>query len=173
MLSEFGLVETRAKSVKVGDKFGRLEVVAVGQRDGTYRYYAICKCSCGSDIKSIRMDNLTDGLVVSCGCYQKEQTTSHGLTSSEHYGRWRNMMDRCYNRQNAAYKNYGGRGVKVCDAWHDVSTFVSELPDGYFEGAEMDRINNDGDYEPGNIRWADKSLNCDNRRSGHMMTIEG
>lgn len=173
MLNQFGLVETQSVSVKVGDLFGRLTIVAVGQVAHTYRYYAICQCSCGSPLKRVRMDGLASGMVTSCGCVQKERITKHGLSKSTHYSRWRLMIDRCENVNSQSYPDYGGRGITVCERWHDIKNFVSDLPPGYFDGAEMDRIDNDGDYEPGNIRWATRSENCDNRRSGRLLTHDG
>ena len=173
MLSTFGLEETKAESVKVGDLFGRLEVIAVGQVPNTYRYYAICKCSCGSKEKKIRFDGLTSGLVVSCGCFHKSKITSHGLYKSVHYSRWQNMVSRCNNPKSTAYMNYGGRGIKVCEAWMNVERFIEDLPEGYFDGAEIDRIDNDGDYEPGNVRWSSPGDNCDNRRTGRLITAHG
>lgn len=83
------------------------------------------------------------------------------------------MMDRCYNRRCRAYPDYGGRGIKVCDAWHDIEVFVRELPDGYFDGAEIDRIDNDGHYEPGNVRWSTRQENSSNRRTNRDLTYLG
>lgn len=173
MLDLFGLVETKASAIRVGEVFGRLAVVAVGQVAGTYRYYAVCRCACGSELKKIRQDGLKCGAVVSCGCVQKERTTTHGMTKSIHYDRWKNMIDRCFNKKCHAYNNYGGRGISVCDRWLDIKNFVSDLPDGYFDGAEIDRIDNDGNYEPGNVRWSSQRENCDNRRSGRMLSVNG
>lgn len=174
MLGQFGLVETKAKSVGVGEKFGRLTVIAIGQIPGTYRYFAVCECACGSEPKSIRMDGLTNGNVVSCGCVQRERVTTHALSKSNHYHRWRGIMDRCYNTKCKPYQNYGGRGVRVCNEWHTIEGFVAGLPEGYSEGFEIDRYpNNDGDYEPGNVRWATPSENSDNRRSGRLICFNG
>jgi hypothetical protein len=173
MLHKFGLVETTTKRVKVGDTFGRLEVIAIGVTKGTPRYKAICKCSCDSEIKAIRFDALLNGFTQSCGCLQKERTTTHGLTNSVHYSRWHNMIDRCENTENHSYSRYGGRGIKVCEKWHDLKNFVADLPDGYEDGLEMDRVNNEGDYEPNNIRWVSKSKNCDNRCTGNIIEFNG
>lgn len=173
MLDKFGLVETNASAVRVGDLFGRLSVIAVGQAAGTYRYYAVCQCSCGSKPKKIRQDGLKSGVVESCGCLQKERTTKHGMTESIHYDRWKNMIDRCVNEKCSAYENYGGRGIKVCDRWLSLPNFIEDMSEGYFEGAEIDREDNDGNYEPGNVRWATRSENNDNRRSGRKLTFNG
>lgn len=173
MLADFDLVPTNAKSVRVGSRYGRLTVFAVGQVEGTYRYYAVCQCDCGSAPKRIRQDGLTSGVVTSCGCYQSEQSTKHGLHSSPHYGRWRNMIDRCDNEDCVAYPNYGGRGVRVCDRWYDIETYINDLPEGYFEGAHLDRIDNDGDYEPSNVRWVTPQKNHNNRRSTNLIEHDG
>jgi hypothetical protein len=174
MLKRFGLVKTKSKSVSVGDEFERLTVIAVGQIPGTYRYTAVCQCVCGSKPKAIRMESLKSGITVSCGCIQKERTTTHGLSKSPHYGRWRHMMDRCYNKSAVAYPDYGGRGIKVCPEWHDLETYIAQLPDGFFKGAELDRYpDNDGDYEPGNVRWVTSKLNANNRRSSKMLAHDG
>lgn len=173
MLELFGLVETAAKHVSAGDTFGKLSVIAVGQIAGTYRYFSVCQCSCGSPVKRIRSDGLVSGTSQSCGCLHKEKIRTHGLTGHIHYSRWVNMHRRCYNPEDSAYKSYGGRGITVCEAWQDVAVFVAQLPDGYSDGAEIDRINNDGNYEPGNIRWSTTKQNCGNRRSAKLLTFDG
>lgn len=173
MLEKFNLVETSSTAVKVGDVFGRLLVMAVGQKRNTYRYFSVCQCSCGSQLKAIRSDGLIMGVVESCGCLQKERTTTHGQTKSPHYYRWRHMMARCYDSNSKAYADYGGRGIKVCDRWHDISKFVLDLPEGFKKGLEIDRIDNNGDYEPGNVRWATDSQNSDNRRTARLLTLNG
>lgn len=173
MLKRFGLVRTKAKSISVGDKFGRLTVVAFGQVPDTYIYKAVCRCDCGSPLKVIRFDGLVSGVVVGCGCVRKERTTTHGLTQSDHYGRWRHMLDRCNNPSCVAYPDYGGRGIKVCPEWHDLKTFIAQLPDGFFKGAEIDRIDNDGWYEPNNVRWVSRKKNTGNRRSGRFIELNG
>ena len=98
---------------------------------------------------------------------------THGLTKSQHYHRWRGMMWRCYDPSCPAYKNYGGRGIRVCDRWHDLTNFVSDLPPGYRKGLEIDRIDNDGNYEPGNIKWSTRRENTGNRRSARLITSNG
>jgi hypothetical protein len=173
MRSDFGLSPTNAIAVVPGERFGRYTVLDTGQRQGTYIYMAICQCDCGSAPKAVRFDSLTSGVSQSCGCLQKERSTKHGMYKSVHYQRWLGMMDRCYNRKCNAYKDYGGRGIKVYEPWHDIRNFVADLPDGYFSGAEIDRIDNDGDYAPGNVRWSTPSENSRNRRSTHLLEYDG
>ena len=87
--------------------------------------------------------------------------------------RWQNMMDRCYDPDCSTFRNYGGRGIKVCEDWHDPYTYVSQLPTGYFPKAHLDRTDNDGDYEPSNVRWVTARENHQNRRSSKPITYEG
>lgn len=173
MLEKFGLIETKTTAVAVGETYGRLTVIAVGQKPRSYRKYAICKCSCGHDGKTIRTDSLKDGSVSSCGCLQREVSTKHHQYQSVHYKRWINMIDRCDNINSSYYYNYGGRGISVCPQWYDINQFIKDLPGGYYDGLEMDRINNDGNYEPGNIRWATKKVNNNNRSTCKEITHRG
>ncbi|QLR23339.1 hypothetical protein HV350_07930 [Citrobacter sp. RHBSTW-01013] len=171
MLEKFGLLPATTAMARQGQKFGRLEVLMTGVK-GRYRYYAVCRCDCGTE-KCVRADHLAKGSVISCGCAHRDAVTSHSLTHSEHYGRWKNMLDRCENPKCKSFPFYGGRGIKVCDRWRDMRAFVDDLPDGYFEGAQIDRIDNNGNYEPGNIRWATPEANCSNRRSTRLLTHNG
>lgn len=172
MLDKYGLEETNSKMVKVGDLFDRLEVLAVGQIPFSYRYMAICRCSCGTE-KAIRQDGLTSGAVRSCGCFHKEKVTKHDRSIVKFKSRHGLMMSRCYNEKDSAYKHYGARGVKVCERWHEFNIYAKDIAEGFFKGAELDRIDNDGDYSPENTKWSTKSENCRNRRSNHMITING
>lgn len=174
MISKLGLSHIKSQAIKVGDCFGRLTVLAVGQVKETRRTFAVCQCSCGSSPKQIRFDSLLKGVTQSCGCFHKEQTSTHRMTKNHHYKRWWHMVDRCTNPNAPAYADYGGRGIKVCDRWMDVANFIADLPEGYFPGAEIDRYpDNDGNYEPGNVRWATSAENADNRRSRHLIELNG
>ena len=172
MIEHFGLSTTKAKSILPGDKFGRITVLATGQR-ANYKYYAVCRCTCGSDIKAIRFDGLKSGIVTSCGCFQKERTTTHGKTGHVHYNRWKNILDRCNNPRCHAYKNYGARGISVCDRWQDFSAFLEDLPDGYFPGAQIDRADNNGNYQQCNVRWVAPRSNSENRRVTKRVEFDG
>lgn len=173
MLSQFGLVPIASMAINLGDVFGRLVVEEIGKQASNRRAFAVCRCSCGSELKAIRFDALLSGITTSCGCFQREQSTTHGLTKSPHYKRWGHMISRCTNPSDAAYKDYGGRGIKVCDRWLSVEQFIDDLPAGYTDGVEIDRIDNDGDYEPGNVRWSSAKANSDNRRSARRLTFNG
>lgn len=176
MLQELGLVEIKkTSSTKVGDVFDRLTVLAVGSKlsGKKKKTYAVCSCSCGETNLVIRLDSVTKGITRSCGCYHEEQNQTHGLTNHHYYKRWAHMLDRCNNPENPAYKYYGGRGIKVCDRWYDVRNYVADLPDGYKSGLEIDRIDNNGNYEPGNVRWATSKENGRNKRNNVLLTYNG
>ena len=83
------------------------------------------------------------------------------------------MIDRCDNTKNCSYKDYGGRGIKVCLSWYDFFKFAADLPDDYFKGAEIDKIDNNGNYEKGNIRWATRHVQARNRRSTVNIEFKG
>ena len=109
-----------------------------------------------------RTKSIKSGNTKSCGC-QKGGIT-HGLSHNQFYETWKNMMGRCYNLKNKHYQSYGGRGISVCIDWQDLANFVSWAESTYIEGMTMDRINNDGNYEPTNIRWSDKTTQAINQR---------
>ena len=99
----------------------------------------------------------------------RRQLTKHGLARHPLYGTWTGMMSRCYNPDARGYEDYAGRGIKVCAAWHDVTSFITwidaNLGPRPTEGRwTLDRTDNDGDYEPGNVRWADSYMQAGNKR---------
>lgn len=163
-----------------GKKFGRLTVIRQDGRDPYGRIKWLCACECGRT-KTVIGNLLKNGTTKSCGCLRSEEVkhhgVRHGMSRSKVYYDWCNMKARCSNSNLPNYKNYGGRGIDVCEQWFDdFQTFyddVSELP--YFgeDGYSLDRINNDGDYEPGNVRWANDSTQCNNTRRTILIEYGG
>jgi hypothetical protein len=166
----------------VGQKFGRLTVQEfVGVVKRTSRWS--CLCDCGNIIEA-RGPDLKIGNTNSCGCYKldriKETQTRHGqclrngIETRAHLA-WADMQRRCYEIGHKAYKSYGGRGIKVCDRWLGRDGFVNFYEDmgDCSDDLTLDRIDNDGDYEPGNCRWVTMLEQCNNRRSNRWMTFEG
>lgn len=146
-----------------GKTFGRLTAV---RYVGKYRW--LCSCSCGGKATVIT-SNLSKGNSTSCGCAGREKRFKHGMSPTKIYRVWLAMKQRCENPNDAAFANYGGRGIKVCERWHEFSNFIADMgmrPSGY----EIDRKDNDGDYAPDNCRWISKRENLNNKRTNRLVT---
>ena len=161
-----------------GRRFGNLVVVNESDqsvyRSGQRHRRVFCKCDCGGEIVT-RLSDLASGRTKSCGCIRRAMTRRRGLDSKTHglsqsgdsYNRWDSIKQRCFNPLSKDFKNYGQRGISMHGPW--VSNFprffgyiksLGERPKGY----SLDRINNDGGYEPGNLRWASASTQRRNQR---------
>lgn len=152
-----------------GKQSGRLTVLNFSGKNKWGVPIWKCLCSCGNITKALSGD-LTFGHIKSCGCLQKERTskanTTHGGSYSRLHKIWRSMKQRCLNERNSNYKNYGGRGVRICPKWkHHFVLFRSwALNNGYTESLTIDRINNDGNYEPSNCQFITRSENAKKTR---------
>ena len=147
-----------------GTRFGRLVVVCLQGSDkwGSRQYD--CLCDCGGR-KVVVQYNLTSGHVRSCGCLQRERRIKHGMSSSPEYVAWLNMRDRCFKEQDPNYKNYGGRGITVCDRWKDSFQNFYEDMGPRPSGLTLERVDNNGNYEPNNCEWATRAAQLSNRRA--------
>lgn len=164
---------TTTKPIAAGERFGLL--TASRDRIGAERRIP-CVCDCGTETTPL-VSNLRQGKSRSCGCQQARGAThprweggknSHPLTST-----YRNMIDRCTNPKNMRFNDYGGRGITVCDRWRDdFWAFVADVGDKPV-GKSLDRIDNDGNYEPDNVRWATPHEQNVNRRHCQTCTCRG
>ena len=167
-----------------GERFGILIVIGVSRRVKSgkrERYYWKCKCDCGR-IKEVRTDCLTRGLVRSCGCLKKEQNGinltkfhRHKLSHTKLWDTYYSMKSRCYDPADKRYKDYGGRGIKVCGEWESsFDEFANwAISHGFDKNLQIDRIDNNGDYSPENCRWVTQKENCRNRRSNVLIEYNG
>lgn len=151
--------------------FGRLTVTRL---DGKY---AECLCVCGTS-KIVLIRNLIKGSTTSCGCLHREIASrlrrTHGSTGSDTWKRWRSMINRCCMPNAKSYPEYGGRGIRICERWRDsLESFLEDM--GECPGREMtlDRINFDGDYEPGNCRWATRTEQNRNSSRNRRISYKG
>ena len=166
-----------------GMNFGRLTAIKISEKRSGRKTYWECKCDCGNT-KVIRTDSLKDGSVKSCGCLKKEQDKLnlpkgqgilvHGVSKERIYHIWTSMISRCENIDNKSYEHYGGRGIKVCDKWHDVLKFSDwAMSNGYNTELTIDRIDVNGNYEPENCRWANWEEQANNKTTNVMIAFNG
>lgn len=151
--------------------YGRLiilrEVDPIQYKSGNLSRRFLCKCDCGNE-KIVQMSSLRNGMTKSCGCYNTELTilknTSHNLSKHPLYLVWKSMKRRCSSPKAEFYARYGGRGISVCEQW--INSFQAFydwcLTNGYEKGLQIDRINNDGNYEPDNCRFVTRTENIRN-----------
>lgn len=155
----------------IGKRFGRLKVVAFLGIKNRKRYW-MCKCDCGNE-KEVYTAYLNNGKTRSCGCLlaeiRKVSGTKHGMANTKTYSSWSCMIQRCTNPKHKGYKRYGGRGIKVCDAWLDFNEFYKDMGERP-AGCTLDRIDVNGNYEKENCRWADNKTQHGNKTNSFKIT---
>lgn len=157
--------------VVVGDRFTKLVAAQFICRDFAGAQYWLCNCDCGGQTVA-RGHSLQRGDYKSCGCLKAElvrglgaRNRTHGVTGTSIYLAWKSMITRCYYQKYSGYKNYGGRGITVCDRWRtSFENFLADVGQKPTAQHSLDRINNDGHYEPSNVRWATRTEQNRNTR---------
>lgn len=161
----------------IGRKFGRLTVVSLSHYDKWRKRYWNCVCDCGRS-KIVAERSLLSSNTRSCGCYRKQYATIkhliHGMQGTRLYTIWLNMKNRCRNKKVPAYRDYGARGITVCDEWLDFMCFMKwSLSNGYDDSLSLDRIDNNKGYSPSNCRWVTRREQARNTRANVIIKYKG
>ena len=161
-----------------GDVYGRLTII----QEAKYMHYKDngrikklrrfkCLCDCGKQT-IVFLSNLRSGITKSCGCLREEIITKHGMNATSEYKCWQNIRERCNNKKYIGYYNYGGRGITVCDRWMKFENFYKDMRGKPGPEYSIDRIDNDGNYEPENCRWATQEQQANNRSSNVLIKFK-
>ena len=155
-----------------GFVFGKLTVIKFSHFKRNVAHW-ICKCSCGKEV-AINGSNLRTGSTKSCGCSRigNESAVKHGKYRQPIYHTWQSIIARCERPSHKSYKDYGGRGITVCESWRNFENFYADMGDRPI-GKTIERIDNGKGYEPGNCEWQDAIHQARNRRSGRYLTAFG
>lgn len=159
----------------IGMKQGRLLIVSAVEPQGIHATHFMCKCDCGNK-KIVSWGSISKG-TLSCGCIGIEKSKScprikHGMSRTKIYSTWISMIHRC-QKDSPNADGYHDRGIKVCERWLSLYNFIEDMGDPPGRGYSIDRTDNDGNYEPGNCRWATVKQQCGNRRSTVLVVLNG
>lgn len=171
---------TKGANIKdlTGKRFGKLVVLGLGEKRSGRKTYWLCQCDCGN-LKEARSDGLK--VIRSCGCLKKEQDKINLIANHSHkdshsilYNTWTRMKQRCENPGNSRYERYGGRGIKICEEWHDYPSFKKwALENGFSPELTIERIDNDKSYEPDNCKWISFPEQANNRKNTIWIEFQG
>lgn len=170
-LIESSLFKSKINIIE-GELINNIKVLKFIKNQGHNKLYKF-QCYCGNEFSSLSI-NVIRGNTNSCGCYKNkrvlESVTKHNLSKNKIYRLWHSMMRRCYDSNNLAYSNYGGRGIKVCERWHNIENFYLDMGDRP-KYKSLDRINNNGSYELSNCMWSSYKQQSRNKRTNNKIII--
>lgn len=153
-----------------GARFGSLTFICVAPSKGRGAEWLV-RCDCG-ETKSLKARNVNSGHAASCGC-RRGGVTRHGMADTPIHNIWSSMIARCTNPRDSGWKHYGGRGITVCQRWRTFENFFADMGERPSDKHSLDRINNDGNYEPGNVRWATDAEQQRNTSRTRRVTLHG
>lgn len=166
-------------NIFIGSTVGRLTILKLDHIGGNYYKYYECKCECGN-FTIVEFSNLISYRTTSCGCYHDTHRVTHGQSNTKLYGVYSSIKHRCYNSNDISYKNYGGRGIYVCDEWLGENGFINfynwAIEIGCYKeniGLSIDRIDNDGPYAPYNCRFVERVIQANNTRANYFIGNSG
>jgi hypothetical protein len=156
-----------------GNKYNRLTVIAYSHKDSKHKW--LCQCDCGKQIITASC-KLKSGHTSSCGCAITDmliaRNTKHGMAHTSEYEIWQDMRKRCQNPKHKYYEYYGGKGISVCERWQNFENFYADMgkrPDNL----TIDRIDSNGNYEPGNCKWSTRLEQSRNRKNSKVIEYNG
>lgn len=161
----------RKPIIKKGDKFNRLTAIKFSHKNKRSQQCWFFRCDCGSK-KLFYVHNVKNGATKSCGCFKKEGIgdRTHGMTKTRTYKSWQSMKVRCLKKDDKNYKNYGSRGITICEEWMKFENFYRDMGERP-QGKTLDRIENNGNYCKENCRWATRKEQQNNRRNTVFLTF--
>lgn len=155
-----------------GQKFHRLTVIERTINNSHGKSQWLCRCDCGEELITSG-SHLTTGHTKSCGCIKNQDKITHGLSETVEYGIWCGITKRTTNKNEKRYKDYGGRGIVMCERWRNFENFIKDMGQRPSINHSIDRIDNDKGYSPENCKWSTRFEQARNTRNNHHITIDG